>query len=316
MTCEDLAMKMKRCLSLAVCAALLAALCACGSVSQDKLESVMDKYVADGNPQRAAQLAETWLSQQKESDYSHAYLYEKLADLYENDLSAPDEALATLQKGYEATGSSDLLDRLIQTATGNSLNQLAGVFPTSEELVLEGRPFAQWTGEELQAWLPVTEDSYNDNDNDNSTEEWYRVEYFKNENVTISRDQLSGSSTLRVEFDNLGGWDNSYLQEGPEPTLPRGIAVGDDLTVVLEKLGVPETIVPYLADASSIYFDVTGSGAQKRYEDKIKAKKKAEMDAKKALIRAEDMKKGVFSTIGQLPKEEPRKGSIAASAAV
>ena len=51
-------------------------------------------------------------------------------------------------------------------------------------------------------------------------------------------------------------------------------------------------------------------------EDKIKAKKKAEMDAKKALIRAEDMKKGVFSTIGQLPKEEPRKGSIAASAAV
>ena len=45
-------------------------------------------------------------------------------------------------------------------------------------------------------------------------------------------------------------------------------------------------------------------------------KKKAEMDAKKALIRAEDMKKGVFSTIGQLPKEEPRKGSIAASAAV
>ena len=51
-------MKMKRCLSLAVCAALLAALCACGSVSQDKLESVMDKYVADGNPQRAAQLAE------------------------------------------------------------------------------------------------------------------------------------------------------------------------------------------------------------------------------------------------------------------
>ncbi len=44
------------------------------------------------------------------------------------------------------------------------------------------------------------------------------------------------------------------------------------------------------------------SGAQKRYEDKIKAKKKAEMDAKKALIRAEDMKKGVFSTIGSATK--------------
>ena len=64
------------------------------------------------------------------------------------------------------------------------------------------------------------------------------------------------------------------------------------------------------------YLKRKASGAQKRYEDKIKAKKKAEMDAKKALIRAEDMKKGVFSTIGQLPKEEPRKGSIAASTAV
>ena len=64
------------------------------------------------------------------------------------------------------------------------------------------------------------------------------------------------------------------------------------------------------------YLKRKASGAQKRYEDKIKAKKKAEMDAKKALIRAEDMKKGIFSTIGQLPKEEPRKGSIAASAAV
>ena len=64
------------------------------------------------------------------------------------------------------------------------------------------------------------------------------------------------------------------------------------------------------------YLKQKASGAQKQYEDKIKAKKKAEMDAKKALIRAEDMKKGVFSTIGQLPKEEPRKGSIAASAAV
>ena len=64
------------------------------------------------------------------------------------------------------------------------------------------------------------------------------------------------------------------------------------------------------------YLKRKASGAQKQYEDKIKAKKKAEMDAKKALIRAEDMKKGVFSTVGQLPKEEPCKGSIAASAAV
>ena len=55
------------------------------------------------------------------------------------------------------------------------------------------------------------------------------------------------------------------------------------------------------------YLKRKASGAQKQYEDKIKAKKKAEMDAKKALIRAEDMKKGVFSTIGQLPKRTAQR---------
>ncbi len=64
------------------------------------------------------------------------------------------------------------------------------------------------------------------------------------------------------------------------------------------------------------YLKRKASGAQKRYEDKIKAQKKAEMDAKKALIRAEDMKKVFFLLSVSWPKEEPRKGSIAASAAV
>ena len=64
------------------------------------------------------------------------------------------------------------------------------------------------------------------------------------------------------------------------------------------------------------YLKRKASGAQKRYEDKIKAKKKAEMDAKKALIRAEDMKKGVFSLSGSYQKKNRDKGSIAASAAV
>lgn len=49
------------------------------------------------------------------------------------------------------------------------------------------------------------------------------------------------------------------------------------------------------------------SGAQKRYEDKIKAKKKAEMDAKKALIRAEDMKKVFFLLSGSCRKKNRAK---------
>lgn len=48
--------------------------------------------------------------------------------------------------------------------------------------------------------------------------------------------------------------------------------------------------------------------AQKRYEDKIKEKKKAEIEAKKAAIRAEDIAKGVFVPVSQLPTREPQKG--------
>ena len=40
------------------------------------------------------------------------------------------------------------------------------------------------------------------------------------------------------------------------------------------------------------YLKRKASGAQKRYEDKIKKRKKAEIEAKKAAIRAEDIAKG------------------------
>ena len=48
--------------------------------------------------------------------------------------------------------------------------------------------------------------------------------------------------------------------------------------------------------------------AQKRYEDKIKKRKKAEIEAKKAAIRAEDIAKGVFVPVSSLPQREPMKG--------
>mgnify|MGYP001138371707 FL=1 len=64
------------------------------------------------------------------------------------------------------------------------------------------------------------------------------------------------------------------------------------------------------------YLRRKASGAQKRYEDKIKARKKAEMDAKKDAILAEDMEKGVFTRIKDMPKQEPKRAAVPASAAV
>ena len=55
------------------------------------------------------------------------------------------------------------------------------------------------------------------------------------------------------------------------------------------------------------YLKRKASGAQKRYEDKIKERKKAEIEAKKAAIRAEDIAKGVFVPVSSLPQREPMK---------
>ena len=57
------------------------------------------------------------------------------------------------------------------------------------------------------------------------------------------------------------------------------------------------------------YLKRKASGAQKRYEDKIKGRKKAEIEAKKAAIRAEDIAKGVFVPVSSLPQREPQKRS-------
>ena len=56
------------------------------------------------------------------------------------------------------------------------------------------------------------------------------------------------------------------------------------------------------------YLKRKASGAQKQYENKIKDKRKAEIEAKKAAIRAEDIAKGVFVPVSQLPAKEPKKG--------
>ena len=56
------------------------------------------------------------------------------------------------------------------------------------------------------------------------------------------------------------------------------------------------------------YLKRKASGKHQAYENKIKDKRKADIDAKKAAIRAEDIAKGVFIPVCQLPAREPKKG--------
>ena len=54
------------------------------------------------------------------------------------------------------------------------------------------------------------------------------------------------------------------------------------------------------------YLKRKASGKHQAYENKIKDKRKADIDAKKAAIRAEDIAKGVFIPVCQLPRAEPK----------
>ena len=64
------------------------------------------------------------------------------------------------------------------------------------------------------------------------------------------------------------------------------------------------------------YLRRKANGKQKEWEERYNAKRKAQVEAAKAAIRAEDMEKGIFTTVSQLPRQEPRKATVSASAAI
>ena len=53
------------------------------------------------------------------------------------------------------------------------------------------------------------------------------------------------------------------------------------------------------------YLRRKANGKQKEWEERYNTKRKATMEAAKAAIRAEDMEKGIFTTVSRLPKQEP-----------
>lgn len=58
------------------------------------------------------------------------------------------------------------------------------------------------------------------------------------------------------------------------------------------------------------YLRRKASGAQKKYEDKVRAKKKAEREAKSAALRADAIARGIFIPVSQLPTSAPRRATV------
>ena len=55
------------------------------------------------------------------------------------------------------------------------------------------------------------------------------------------------------------------------------------------------------------YLRRKASGWQRQYEERTRAAKKAKIDAQKAAIRAEDVAKGIYAHVADLPRQEPKR---------
>ena len=64
------------------------------------------------------------------------------------------------------------------------------------------------------------------------------------------------------------------------------------------------------------YLKRKANGWQREYYERTKSEKRRRMEEAKEAIRAEDMARGVFIPVGQLPKQEPQKATAQTRAAV
>lgn len=59
------------------------------------------------------------------------------------------------------------------------------------------------------------------------------------------------------------------------------------------------------------YLRRKANGKQREYEERTKAQKKAEIEEKKRAIRLEDISKGIYIPVSELPKSEPKRATAA-----
>lgn len=64
------------------------------------------------------------------------------------------------------------------------------------------------------------------------------------------------------------------------------------------------------------YLRRKASGWQRKYEERTRPGKKAKIDAQKAAIRQEDMAKGIYAHVADLPRQEPQKAILPSQATV
>lgn len=230
----------------------------CGAGSWQKTEELANQALRRDETDRAVQAMEDYLA--KHETEAQAYL--NVADFYELTMNDPETAAQVLAKGCDAMDSEDdaaytLLSRYCDMiCKSGALDGMAAFLPAGDEIQVQGRPFSQWTGQEL--WNLGSPDPENDYvDGSPAEDSWYYTRYYSDMNLTGSYDKYEDYWTLRISWSDLGSYTPYYGEaEGPAPEMPCGIQVGDSYDTVMEKLGVPAEVREFLADRGDAYFTI------------------------------------------------------------
>ena len=252
----------RKLLALGLAVLLLASLTACGGLSAEQVRKSIDNSLRDNDPQRAVEIGRDWLSQNADDSYECLSLYEQVADILEQQLDDPEGASGLLREGWQTTGDSYLFNRYLERVLDDAvLASLPETFPSAEEIRLDGRPFSQWTEWELYRLLPRTESLYESGDYGSG--DWYLADEYRNAGIrTTCYIYSDDRRELSVEYSSLGSYRNYYDRDFPEPELPLGIQPGDGFETLMDKLGIPEELRPYLEESSYSTFEVSDRNAE------------------------------------------------------
>jgi hypothetical protein len=195
-------------------------------------------------------------------------------------------------KIYEDNALGKLPDSRYQTLDAQYAKEQSAL---AEEMAVLERSIAKYEENEHTAdYFIELVDKYKNFDNVTMT----MLNEFVDKILVHERDRKGSINTtqeVEVYFNFIGRFVPPSFAEPEEPT-------PEELEEIRKREARREKL-------HQNYLKRKANGKQKEYEERVKARRKSEVEAKKAKLRAEDIAKGVFVQASTLPALEPKKGA-------
>jgi DNA invertase Pin-like site-specific DNA recombinase len=230
-------------------------------------------------------------------------VHEAHSDQQYNEINKKRNRLATVKqrvselevlicKIYEDNALGKLPDSRYQTLDAQYAKEQSAL---AEEMAVLERSIAKYEENEHTAdYFIELVDKYKNFDNVTMT----MLNEFVDKILVHERDRKGSINTtqeVEVYFNFIGRFVPPSFAEPEEPT-------PEELEEIRKREARREKL-------HQNYLKRKANGKQKEYEERVKARRKSEVEAKKAKLRAEDIAKGVFVQASTLPALEPKKGA-------